>query len=931
MADTAKRLYLLDGMALVYRAHFAFINRPIRTSAGLNSSSLFGYANTVLELIREGKPTHLGVAFDTEAPTERHQLFPEYKAQREAMPEDLSLALPHLRRLTEAFNIPVILRDGFEADDIIGTLARKAEAEGFTTFMVTPDKDFGQLVDENTFLYRPARMGDGAEVLGVSEICSKWGIEAVAQVIDLLALQGDASDNIPGVPGIGPKTAQKLIANYGSVENLLQHVAELKGKQRGRIEEHADQALLCKKLATINCEVPLAVQPADLRWERFDEEALKAFFVEFEFNTLGRRVFGDSFKAGRGFKSQGKVEKSNPGDAKAAPELPLTADLKKLGDVPHDYTPVRDARERAEFLRQLMAQSSVCFDLETTSLEPRLAEIVGIAFCWETGRGHYVVFPQGPDAVRDLLEFLRPFFENPAIEKVGHNLKYDLGVLRWHGLRVRGRFVDTMLAHSLAEPELRHGMDFLAESLLGYSPIPIRELIGDGTAGKPLSMREVPVEKVVEYAVEDADVTWQLRPILERAVHEKGQRRVFDEIEAPLLPVLVEMEREGIRLDPGALEDISAHLVESISRYERDIYGLAGREFNLNSPKQLGEILFDVLKLADKPRKTRTGQYSTNEQTLIGLASKHEIVQRILEYREYTKLKSTYVDMLPGAVFERTGRIHTTYNQAVTSTGRLQSQNPNLQNIPIRTQLGREIRKAFVARDAEHVLLSADYSQIELRIIASLSGDTGMLEAFQAAKDIHAATAARVYDVPFDSVLPEMRRTAKMVNFGIIYGISAFGLSQRLGIPRSDAGAIIDQYFRQYPGIQAYMNETISFARDHGYVETVTGRRRYLPDIGSANATVRGAAERNAINMPIQGTAADMIKIAMVRIDDELSRRRLRTKMLLQVHDELVFDMAIDEETVVRPMVDQLMREAIPMKAPIVVETGVGRSWLEAH
>jgi DNA polymerase I len=962
----AKKLFLLDGMALVYRAHFAFATRPIITSKGVNTSALYGFTNTLLDIVKSGEPTHLAVAFDTQAPTQRHVDYPEYKAQREEMPEDLSAALPHVRRMIEAFNIPVLMCDGFEADDIIGTLVHRAEPEGFESYMVTPDKDFGQLVSEKTFIYKPSRMGEGVDVLGLPEVLAKWGIQRPAQVIDVLALWGDASDNIPGVPGIGEKTASKLIAQHGSVENLLAHTSELKGKLKENLETFRDQALLSKKLATIILDAPCPIALDDLKIKPRNDEQLRSLFVEFEFNSLGRRLFGEDFKAGRGFAGGSTVEKnettsprpsppqtaergkknksnvtqdlllfSDPEDAPAAvteateAPAPVAANLKTIADVPHDYQLVTEPKDRAKLIKKLAGLKSFCFDTETTGLDVRDARLVGIAFSFEAHKGFFVAMPKDAKASAAILEELRPVLEDKRIEKIGHNLKYDLSVLKWHGVTVRGRMFDTMIAHSLLEPDMRHGMDYLSEAHLGYTPIPITKLIGEEK--NQISMADVAPEKVAEYSAEDADVTWQLRAVLEPLLKQKGQERVFYEIEAPLIPVLVDMEFEGIRVDTAALAEFSTQLSKEMVEQEGNIYKLAGTKFNLNSPRQLGQILFDVLKIAGAPKKTKTGQYSTNEQTLIELAPEHEIVQRLLDYRAATKLKSTYADALPETVWPKTGRVHTTYNQAVTATGRLNSQNPNLQNIPIRTEKGKEIRKAFVPRGKDYVLLSADYSQIELRIIAALSQETVMIEAFHQNLDIHTATAAKVYGVDLDLVTPEMRRKAKMVNYGIAYGISAFGLAQRLAIPRKEAAVIIEQYFAKYPGIARYMRETVESAQKRGYVETVTGRRRYLRDIRSANGAVRGAAERNAINAPIQGTAADMIKIAMINIHRELVERKLKTRMLLQVHDELVFDVHRPEEKEVRGLVADKMRTAIKLDTPIEVEMGSGGNWLEAH
>jgi DNA polymerase-1 len=938
----AKKLFLLDGMALAYRAHFALMARPILTSKGVNSSALFGFTQTLLDVIKTHQPSHIAVVFDTEAPTQRHKDFAGYKAHREAMPEELSSALPHIKRLIEAFHIPVLTCDGWEADDIIGTLVKRAEKEEFTTYMVTPDKDFGQLVSERTFLYRPSRMGDGVEILGVPEILNKWGIQRPAQVIDLLGLMGDASDNIPGVPGVGPKTAAKLIAQYDSVENLLAHTAELKGKLRETLEANREDALLSKRLATIDCAAPCGIDIEQLRLQPPDAERLMEIFVEFEFNSIGRRVFGDDFKASR------SVEVSNAGSPVSPPVLqtgelslgldvetsapvePVRENLKTIADVPHDYRLAAEPEERRRLIGTLLGLKSFCFDTETDGLDPKSARLIGIAFSFAAHSGFYVPLPADEAESDRILGEFRPVFEAGHIGKVGHNLKFDLSVLKWRGIPVAGKLFDTMVAHSLVEPEMRHGMDHLSEVYLGYTPVPITKLIGDAK-GPQISMAEVPVAQVAEYAAEDADVTWQLRGVIEPLLKRKGQERVFYEIEAPLVPVLVDMEFEGIRVEAGTLAEIGIQLGKEIEASEKEVHRIAGQEFNLNSTRQLGAILFETLKISDNPKKTKTGLYATDEQTLLTLGSDHEIVRRLLDYRELTKLKSTYVDALPTAIWPKTGRIHTTYHQTVTATGRLNSQNPNLQNIPIRTEQGKEIRKAFVPRDDGYVLLSADYSQIELRIIAALSREPALLEAFRIGGDVHTTTAARVFGVTLENVTGEMRRKAKMVNYGIAYGISAFGLAQRLGIPRKEAAAIIEQYFAQFSGIRKFMNETIAFARSNGYVETVSGRRRYIRDIRSANATIRNAAERNAINAPIQGTAADMIKIAMAGIHRELARGGLRTRMLLQVHDELVFDLYIPEKEQVLPLVEEKMKTALALDVPITVEMGTGRNWLEAH
>jgi len=937
----AKKLFLLDGMALVYRAHFALISRPILTSKGVNTSALFGFTQTLLDIRNRQQPTHLAVAFDTQAPTPRHALYPEYKATRQAMPEDLIQALPHVVRMLEAFRVPAITCDGFEADDIIGTLVRRAEKEGFSSYMVTPDKDFAQLVDAHTFLYKPSRLGEGVEILGVAEILKRWGVQRPEQVVDVLALMGDASDNIPGVPGIGEKTAIKLIAQFGSVENLLARLGELTGRVKQSLDLNREQAMLSKRLATILCDAPCSLDLEALQVAPPHEDKLKAMLVEFEFNSIGRRLFGQDFRAGHGF-----VPRPAGGQAKPLqPDLVLVAEdegpaaeskppaaphLKTLRDVPHEYRLAASPAQRAELVRALEDQSSFCVDTETTSLDPKAARLVGLAFSFAPHTGHYVPIPQATDQARAMLEEFRPVLEAERIEKVGHNLKFDLSVLRWHGLAVRGKLFDTMVAHSLIEPEQRHGMDYLSEVYLGYTPVPISQLIGEKKAGQ-INMADVPVEQAGEYSAEDADVTLQLRAALEPLLKEKGQERVFYEIESPLIPVLVDMEYQGIKVDAAALAEFAIQLAKEIDEQERAIRHLAGTAFNLHSPRQLGQILFDIMKIGPPPKKTKTGQYATDEQTLALLAPDHEIVRRLLEHRAASKLKSTYADALPPTIWPATNRVHTTFHQVVTATGRLNSQNPNLQNIPIRTERGQEIRKAFVPRGPQYRLLSADYSQIELRIIAALSREPALLEAFRTGADVHTATAAKVFGLDPDLVTPEMRRKAKMVNYGIAYGISAFGLAQRLGIPRLEAAEIINHYFLKFPGIRRYMDDTIALARKRGYVETVTGRRRYIRDIGSLNGTVRSAAERNAINAPIQGTAADMIKLAMIGIHLELDRRNLKSRMVLQVHDELVFDLYGPEETEMRALVEDKMKRAIALDVPIVVEIGVGENWLEAH
>ncbi|CAN5454979.1 DNA polymerase I [soil metagenome] len=923
-------LYLLDGMALVYRAYLALIRSPIYNSKGTNTSALFGFVNTLVDLLVKRSPTHIAVVFDTSAPTPRHHLFPAYKAQRQEMPEDLAAAIPHVKRLVRAFNIPALELDGFEADDIIGTLAARADARGdMLTYMVTPDKDFAQLVSPTTIIYKPGRQGGEVELLDLPSILSNWGIERPDQVIDILVLLGDASDNIPCIPGIGENTAKKLVGQFGSVEGLLENVGQLKGKQKENVEKFGQQAILSKQLATIIRDVPIPVTFEELAIEPMDEATVMGIFTEFEFNAIGKRLFGESFKAGRG--ALVSASPASPAHAGASAEQgELFAGLLSLADVPHQYTTVASIEAAHDLVARLGKQEAFCFDVETTSLDPRDCEILGVAFSFNAHEGFYA-----DCTVPGMLETLAPALEQSGAEKVGHNLKFDLGVLLDHGVVPAGPFFDTMLVHSLCEPDQRHGMDYLSERLLGYTPVPIDSLIGSKKdKGGQLSMSALTGEKLgalAEYAAEDADVTWQLAARLRTMLEDSGQAKVYYEIEGPLLPVLVAVEHEGIALDVRALAEIGAGLEKRMAELQEKVIRAAGTQFNLNSPKQLGQILFDVLKLVEKPKKTKTGQYKTDEQTLATLSTEHAIVRDLLEHRESSKLKSTYVDALPTAVARKSGRVHTTFHQLMTATGRLASSNPNLQNIPVRTQQGREIRKAFVPGRQGCVLLSADYSQIELRVMASISGDPAMVEAFENGLDIHTATAAKVYGVGIHDVLPEMRRTAKMVNFGIIYGISAFGLSQRLGIPRSEAAGIISAYFREYAGVRKFMDEIVERAKRDGFVETLTGRRRYLRDINSTNGMIRSAAERTAINTPIQGSSADMIKLAMIKVEALLREQSLQTRMLLQVHDELVFEMPEAESPIVIPLVEETMRDALPLKVPVVVESGTGANWLEAH
>ena len=927
------KLILLDGMALTYRAHFALVRSPRMTSGGICTSAVFGILNTLLDILKRESPTHIAVAFDTREPTARHQIFPQYKAQRDAMPEDIAKQLPYIDRLFDAFNIPSIRLPGYEADDIIGTLARQAAAEGFQVVMVTPDKDYDQLVGEHVFVMKPGRQGSEVEILGVPEVLAKWEVERVAQVIDVLGMMGDASDNIPGIPGIGPKTAQKLIAKYGSLEQLLERSHELKGKQRERVEEFAEQARLSKQLVTIQLDVPHTTDVYALGVNPPDDVKLQTLLAELEFDTLGKRLFGKTFSSVQNRATV--VREKRELEIQASLFDGLSDELTIL-DVKHNYHVVRTADERQQLLRKLSAQREICFDTETIelhpqiALDPRTAIPLGIAFCFEKHQAYYVVCSQEPGQAQAVLDEFRPIFENPQIAKLGHNLKYDLSVLKWHGIEVRGTLFDTMLAHSMKEPEMRHGLDYLSKLYLNYDPIPITALIGERGPNQR-NMGDVPVETVAEYAAEDADVTWQVALVLRPDIEKQGVSQVCYEVECPLVPVLVDMEYEGIRLDIEALANFSQKLEPEIADLQQRIYQAAGREFNIDSPKQLGVILYNELQLEANPKKTATGQYSTRESELVRLAGRHPIVADILDYRNAVKLKSVYVDQLPGAVNPNTGKLHTHYSQTWTATGRMQSDNPNLQTIPVRKQRGREIRAAFIPRNEDYLLLSADYSQIELRVMADLSGDEAMIEAFERNLDIHALTAAKVYKVDVEQVTREMRDKAKTVNFGIIYGISAFGLQQRLNIPRAEAQMLIENYFDKYPQVRIYIDKTIAFAREHGYVQTQTGRRRYLRDINSRSRAVASVAERLAMNSPIQGTAADILKLAMIRVHNALRSGNFLTKMLLTVHDEIVFDLYKPEQETVVPVIREAMQSALAMRVPLLVETGIGRNWLEAH
>lgn len=934
-----KKLFLLDGMALIYRAHFALSKSPRFTSGGMNTSAVMGFTNTLLDVLKKEKPTHMAVVFDTEAPTERHTDYEHYKAHREAMPEDLSKALPYVVKLILGFNIPVITSDGYEADDIIGTLAKKAEQKGYQVYCMTPDKDFAQLVSDNIRIYKPARMGNEMEILGVKEVLEKWEIERVEQVIDILGLWGDAVDNIPGIPGIGEKTAKSLIKQYGSMENIIAHSHELKGKQRENVEQFAEQGLLSKKLATILLNVPVELDEEGLEICAPSKELLEPLFAELEFRTLGRRVFGDDFTITE-FKSAG-TQTDLFGEPVATARTTMTVDVediredfvtasKNIDNVPHEYHLADTAEKRAELIAILEKQESFCFDTETTGTDANYCELVGLSFSIKAGEAWYVPVPEDQEAVKAIVKEFKQVLENESIGKTGQNIKFDILILKWYDVQVKGKLFDTMMAHYIIDPDTRHGMDVLSENYLGYKPVSITSLIGPKGKNQG-SMRDVEIEKIKEYAAEDADITLQLKSVFEPKLKEVESEKLIHEIEHPLIYVLADIEFEGVKIDHFTLGEFSKELETDISKLEKTVYEKAGVRFNIASPKQLGEVLFEKLMLDPKAKKTKTGQYQTGEDVLLSLAAKSDIVRDILDFRQLQKLKSTYVDALPTMVNPKTGRVHTSYNQAVAATGRLSSVNPNLQNIPIRTERGREVRKAFIPRNAGHSIVSADYSQIELRIIAEISKDPNMTQAFVDNLDIHTATAANVYGIALDEVTGEQRRNAKAVNFGIIYGQSAFGLSQSLGIPRKEAADIIEQYFAQFPGIKQYMSDTMNFARENGYVCTLMGRRRYLRDINSANATVRGFAERNAINAPIQGSAADMIKIAMINIHREFITQKLDARMTMQVHDELVFDVPHDEIEIVKPIIMHNMKTAIKTTVPIMVEIGTGLNWLEAH
>lgn len=925
-----KKLFLLDAFALIYRAYYAFIKNPRINSLGQNTSAAFGFTTALLDVINREKPTHIAVCFDTPEETNRSIEFTGYKANREAMPEDIAAMIGPIEDIVKAFNIPVLKVPGYEADDVIGTIAKMAEKEGFTTYMMTPDKDYAQLVSENIFMYKPARGGKPNEIWGIPEVQEKFEVERPEQVIDILGLWGDAVDNIPGIPGIGEKTAKKLIKEYGSVEGLIEHAEELKGKQKENVINFADQGKLSKMLATIILDVPIAFEPEKLVLEDPDTEKIKEVFTKLEFKTLARRVIGEEIVVGNTTSSEGQLDLFNTG---APQELVENYDesegIKTITDVKVDYQIAISQEKRAQLLALLLKEKVVCFDTETTGVDPISAEIVGMSFSFKPGTAFYVPTPENERA--SIVKEFEPFFTNPNIEKVAHNIKYDLKIIERYNVKVVGPMFDTMIAHYLINPESKHGMDYLSELYLKYQPISIETLIGKKGKNQG-NMADLDPEKIVDYACEDADITLQLKSVFEPEVNKDHLKNLFYDIEMPLAQVLSEMELEGINLDVAALNKFSTELDQEIIKLDAQIKELAGvQDFNLDSPRQLGEVLFDHLKIDAKAKKTKTGQYSTSEDVLKKLESKHEIIPLILNYRSLRKLKSTYVDTLPTMVNDSTHHIHTSYMQTVAATGRLASNNPNLQNIPIRTEKGREIRKAFIPRNDEFELLAADYSQIELRIIAALSKDENMINAFKEGHDIHAATAAKVFKVGIDEVSRDQRSAAKAVNFGIIYGQSAFGLSQNLGISRSEAKAMIDSYFEQYANIKAYMTDQVDFARKHGYVETIMKRRRYLKDINSNNAIVKGFAERNAVNAPIQGSAADVIKIAMIHIQEAMKKANMKSKMLLQVHDELVFDAHKDEKTALEKLVKENMESAVDIGVPLEIDYRFAENWLEAH
>jgi len=943
---SSKRLFLLDAYALIFRGYYAFIKNPRINSKGLDTSAVMGFMNSLLDVINREKPEYLAVAFDNGGSQIRNEMYPQYKANRDETPEAIRIAVPYIKEILKAMHIPVVEVPGIEADDLIGTLSKQAEKEGFKVYMVTPDKDFAQLVSDNIFMYRPARMGNGIEIWGVDQVKEKFEIEHPLQVIDFLGMMGDAIDNIPGLPGVGEKTAKKLLAEFGSMENLLANTDKLKGALKQKIEANKEQGILSKKLATIFLDCPVTFHEGDFELNTPDYEKIAEIFNDLEFRRMAEQ-FQKIFSPDTPISQEGKTDEKNLKVAKKKPQDENQTSLfgdestdlftasqslfNNLENTEHLYQTVQGDLGIRLLLQNLLQQKSVCIDTETTGLDALNAELVGIAFSYEKGKGYYVPFPENQEEAQTLIEKLRPFFENESIEKVGQNLKYDIKILKRYGIEIKGKLFDTMIAHYLINPDMRHNMDVLSETYLKYSPKSIETLIGKKDKNQK-SMRDVEVEQVKEYAVEDTDVTLQLKEVFEPILEQTNTRKLFDGIEIPLVPVLADMESEGVRLDVDYLKTLSSELALDIKTLEMRIYEAAGHSFNLASPKQLGEILFDKLKIGGvKQKKTKTGQYATGEEVLSFFAKDHQIVRDILDWRQLVKLQNTYVDSLPNEVNPKTQRVHTDYMQTVAATGRLSSNNPNLQNIPIRTERGRQIRKAFVPRDENYTLLSADYSQIELRIIAALSGEPNMIESFAKGEDIHRSTAAKVFNVALEEVTREQRSHAKTVNFGIIYGVSAFGLSNQTDLSRSESAALIEAYYKTYPRLKEYISEQIEFARENGYVQTISGRRRYLKDINSQNAVVRGGAERNAVNAPIQGSAADIIKIAMINIHKRLKAEKLQSKMLLQVHDELVFDAYKVELDHLKEIIKHEMENAFVLAVPLVVDMGTGENWLEAH
>lgn len=939
MSKPEKTLFLLDAMALIYRAHFAFSKNPRINSKGLNTGAPFGFTNSLYEIIDKRKPTHIAVAFDTHAPTFRHIQYEPYKANREETPEDIKISTPIIKDIVRAFNIPVLELDGYEADDVIGTFAKKAARKGFEVFMMTPDKDYGQLVEEHIYLYKPSFMGNGVDIMGVPEILAKWDIQRIDQVVDMLGLQGDAVDNIPGIPSVGPKTAAKLLKEYDTLENIVAHAHELKGKLAEKVAQFGDQGILSKELARIELEVPIEFIEEDMVYTGPNVEKLTGLFEELEFRNTLKRILGQPAAAAprtakpkaAASDQMGLFGDDAPTLQSSAEEEAYAPEKNNLANTAHDYQLVDTPELRKRLVKYLLVQDEICFDTETDNLDPIEANMVGIAFSYQQGEAYYVPTPPDDKAeTQRIVDEFRLVFENEKISKIAQNAKYDVQIMKNYNVEVKGPIFDTMLAHYLIDPDTRHNMDTLAENYLNYSPVSITELIGKKGV-KQGTMRDVPVDQVVEYAGEDADITYQLKTSLQPMLEEGTLKKLFEEVEIPLMHVLADIEYNGVKIDVDALSAMSKELEIEILKAQTEIFEMAGEEFNVASPKQLGVVLFDKLKLIDKPKKTKTGQYATGEDILSKLAVEHDIAKRILEFREYQKLKSTYVDALPTMVSPVDGLVHTDYRQAVAATGRLSSNNPNLQNIPIRTPKGREIRKAFIPRSEEYTLLAADYSQIELRIVASLAKDEGMIEAFKSGRDIHSTTASKVFNVPLEEVDRDMRRKAKEVNFGLIYGISAFGLAQNIGISRTEAQQIITSYFNEFPGVKSYMDAQVNKAREYTYVETILGRRRYLRDIHSKNMTVRGHAERNAINAPIQGSAADMIKVAMINIHKWMKQENMKSKMIMQVHDELVFDVHKSELEIMKTKIPELMMGAVELDVPMEVEVGVGENWLIAH